>query len=235
MGLLLTISHNLQDALLRTERGDFSREGLRGFDLEDKVLGVIGTGAIGRRVIEMAKGFRMQVVAYDVVQDETLAEELGFRYTDLPDLLGVADVVTLHVPANEQTHHLLDEAEFRQMKAGAVLLNTARGEIVNTEALVQALSKGRVSAVGLDVLPEEPVIREEAELLRTLHRREHDLENLLADHVLMRLKNVFITPHSAFYTREAVERILDTTVENIRAFIVGEVRNVVTDGNRETG
>jgi D-lactate dehydrogenase len=227
-GLLLAISHNLVEAVDRTRRGDFSLRGLRGFDLRGKILGVIGTGSIGQYVIKIAKGFDMDVVAYDVVEDQKLARELGFEYRTMDDLLATADVVTLHVPANEKTHHLISDEEFAKMKEGMVLINTSRGGVVHIEALIRALSDGKVAAAGLDVLPEEPTIREESELLRSFYRKQHNLESLLAGHVLLRLRNVIITPHSAFYTREAIERILFTTVENIEAFIADEPQNVVS-------
>jgi D-lactate dehydrogenase len=133
------------------------------------------------------------------------------------------------VPANEKTRNLISDAEFARMKQGVVLINTARGSVVDVRALVRALGDGKVKAAGLDVLPEEPSLREEAELLRTAFRQEHehDLGMLLADHVLLRLRNVIITPHSAFNTREAVQRILDTTAENIASFVRGEPRNAV--------
>lgn len=233
MGLLLTISHNLNEAIDRTRRGDFSLQGLKGFDLEGKVLGVIGTGEIGRRVIEMAKGFRMEVLAFDVVEDEASADRLGFNYTDMDDLLANADVLTIHVPGNEKTRHLLGHEEFAKMKDGAVLLNTARGEVVDMEALARALVDGTIRAAGVDVLSNEPVIREEAELLRSVYQAEHELDTLLAGHVLMRLSNVVVTPHSAFYTEEAVQRILDTTLANIEAFLDGEVQNAVTNGGEQ--
>ena len=113
------------------------------------------------------------------------------------------------------------------MKDGAVLINTARGQVVHNQALVKALAEGKIAAAGLDVLPEEPVIREEAELLRSVYQRKHDLDALLADSVLMRLRNVVVTPHNAFNTREAVDRILDTTAENIEGFLAGEPVNTV--------
>jgi D-lactate dehydrogenase len=226
-GLLLTISHRLTEAIDRTRKGDFSQQGLQGFDLRGKTLGVIGTGAIGRCVIEIAKGFRMQVVAYDLKPDETFASHMGFRYASLDDVLSTADVLTLHVPATRATHHLLSGEQFARMKDGMVLINTARGSLVDVRALVQALAEGKVAAAGLDVLPDEPVIREEAELLRSLFREQHDLQTLLANHILLRLRHVYVTPHSAFNTREAVGRIITTTVDNIRAFAHGEPRNLV--------
>lgn len=225
--LLLAISHRMIESVNRTRRGDFSQEGLQGFDLQGKTLGVIGTGSIGRCVIEIARGFGMRVLACDIAEDEELAIRLGFQYVELDDLLGQSDVVTLHVPANEKTRQMISEREFGIMKEGVVLINTARGEIVDIRALIGALSTGKVSAAGLDVLPDEPTIREEAELLRSVFREEHDLETLLAGHILLRLRNVIITPHNAFNTREAIERILETTVQNIQAFLQGAPQNVI--------
>ncbi|UCG82662.1 MAG: hydroxyacid dehydrogenase [Dehalococcoidia bacterium] len=225
--LLLTISHKMFDAIERTRKGDFSQQGLQGFDLRGKTLGVIGTGNIGICVIEIARGFRMQVVAYDVRPEYNLASELGFRYVRMEELLESADIITLHVPATPRTHHLVSTKEFAMMKDGVVLINTARGSIVDTQALLHAIADGKVAAAGLDVLHEEPSIREEAELLHSLFRQKHNLEDLLADHILLRLRNIVITPHSAFNTREAVQRILDTTIDNIITFIQGKPQNVV--------
>ena len=227
-GLILSISHKLAEAIERTRRGDFSQVGLQGFDLRGKTLGVIGTGSIGEHVIGIARGFQMEVVAFDIRPRPELAERLGFRYGNLDRVLAEADIVTLHVPANPTTQNLIAQEQFDKMKNGVVLINTARGSIVDVDALIRALAEGKVSAAGLDVLPEEPVMREEAELLRSVYRKRHNLETLLADHVLLRLRNVIITPHSAFNTREAVQRILDTTADNISHFLRGEPQNVVT-------
>jgi D-lactate dehydrogenase len=184
--LLLAISHKLVEAVDRTRRGDFSLQGLRGFDLRGKTLGVIGTGSIGQCVIEIAKGFRMDVVASDVRPDAALAARLGFRYADLDELLATADIVTLHVPSNEKTRNLLSHAEFAKMKDGVVLINTARGDIVDIRALAKAIGEGKVAAAGLDVLPEESAVREEAELLYSVYRKKYDLETLLVNHILLR-------------------------------------------------
>ncbi|MFP4104575.1 MAG: hydroxyacid dehydrogenase [Phycisphaerae bacterium] len=228
-GLLLTISHNLYEAIDRTRKGDFSMAGLQGFDLQDQTLGVIGTGSIGLHAVKIAKGFGMNVLAFDVKPNEEAAKELGYEYREMDDLLAESDVITIHVPGNKMTRHLISREQFQKMKPGSVLINTSRGNVVDNQALVRAISEGNVSAAGLDVLPEEPVIREEAELLRSVYREEHDLRNLLAGHVLMRLRNVVVTPHSAFNTRQAVQRILDTTVENIESFAKGEPQNQVNE------
>jgi D-lactate dehydrogenase len=224
--LLLGISRNLVESVERTRRGDFSLKGLRGFDLKDKRLGVIGTGSIGQCVIHIAHGFGMQVIAFDV-RHPALAEKLNFEYRSMDDLLQEMDILTLHVPANEKTYHLISDAEFDKMKDGVVIINTSRGSVLHVEALARALAVGKVAAAGLDVLPDEPTIREESELLHSFYLEQHNLQTLLADSVLMRLRNVIITPHSAFYTKEAINRILDTTIANIAAFIQGDPQNVV--------
>lgn len=226
--LLLTISHRMREAVERARNGEFSPLGLEGFDLKGKIMGVVGTGSIGRRVIQIARGFEMKVIACDLRPDDALARKLGFKFASFDDVLGAADVLTLHVPAGPATNNLLSDAEFGRMKDGVVLINTARGGLIDARALIEALNRGRVAAAGLDVLPDEPMIREEAELICSVFCNQHDLRNLVADHVLLRMPNVVVTPHSAFNTREAVGRIVDTTIENIKAFVDGRPRNVVT-------
>jgi len=225
--LLLAISHHLVEAVDRTRRGDFSQAGLQGFDLEGKTMGVIGTGGIGLNTCRIAKGFAMHVLAHDLAPNEAEAKRLGFDYVSMDELLARSDIVSLHVPSSPETRHLMDRAAFQKMKTGSVLINTARGEVVDVRALLEALKDGKLRAAGLDVLPEEPTVREEAELLRVAFAKEHDLETLLADHILLRLRNVIITPHSAFNTREAVERILMTTRDNIESFLAGRPVNLV--------
>ena len=228
-GLLLTISHKLYDAIDRTRRGDFSPKGLQGFDLAHKVFGVVGTGDIGLCVIRIARGFDMRVIAFDVKPNEGAAKELGFEYVEMDQLLRESDVISLHVPGNKKTYHLLSNAEFDKMKRGAVVINTARGSIIDIQAMIRALAEGKLAGAGLDVLSEEPVIREEAELLRSVYQRKHNLESLLADHVVLRLRNVVVTPDSAFNTKEAVERIIKVTVNNILAYTKGSPQNVVSE------
>lgn len=236
-GLILAISHHIVESVNRARRGNFSLRSIRGFDLLGKRLGVIGTGNIGRHVLEIARGFHMEPVAFDLKPDEGLAARLGFRYTTLDDLLSTSDIITLHIPVTPGTFNFLSAPQFEMMKDGVIIINTARGTLIDIQALLVAIRKGKVAAAGLDVLPEEPVIREEAELLRSIAERKH-LETLLADALLLRLDNVIITPHNAFNTREAVGRILETTIDNISAFMGGEPRNVVSGNGgarRKTG
>ncbi|TVR97024.1 MAG: hydroxyacid dehydrogenase [Rhodospirillales bacterium] len=224
--LLLAISHRLVEAVDRTRRGDFSLKGLTGFDLHGRTMGVVGTGDIGGHVARIARGFGMEVLAFDIKPRQELAEETGLTYVELLELLSRSDVVSLHVPAISATEKMISHDEFAAMKEGAVLINTARGTVVDTEALLKALSDGRLAAAGLDVLPEEPTVREEAELLRSYFQEKHKLDTLLADHLLLRMRNVIVTPHSAFNTRDAVQRILETTRGNIEGFLRGEPQNL---------
>lgn len=225
-GLILALSRNIHRAYLRTQRGDFSLEGLEGFDIKGRTLGVVGTGSIGLHVIRIARGFGMEVVAYDVLQNRILPEVLGFRYVSLEDLLRTSDIVTLHVPYRPETHHLMNRDTFGLMKRGALLINTARGAIVDTEALIWALDDGILAGAGLDVLEGEELIEEERQLL-AMPEAEDKLRALLRQHILARRENVVLTPHIAFYSTEALHRIMDETADNIRKFLAGQPRNVV--------
>jgi D-lactate dehydrogenase len=226
--LLLGIARHLAGSVERTRRGDFTKSGLRGFELRGKTLAVIGTGRIGKRVIEIARGFGMKVVAVDIRPDAAEAQKLGFCYLPLDRALEDADIVSLHVPASAETARLISDGEFARMKPGAVLVNTSRGSVVDVEALVRSLADGKLRAAGLDVLPHEPAIRDEAEIFRERATPPaYDLMALVANHVLLRFPNVMVTPHNAYNTDEAVHRIIETTLENIEAFARGEPRNVV--------
>jgi len=225
--LLLTISHRLREAMERARSGRFSPQGLEGFDLQGKTIGVIGTGNIGRHVIRIARGFGMDVVAFDIRPDEALTADAGVRYASMDDLLSASDVITLHVPALPQTEHLLDARAFARMKQSVVVINTARGSVIDSRALIEALRSGKVAAAGLDVLSDEPLIREEAELISSIYENLHDIRGLVADHILLTMPNVVVTPHSAFNTREAIRRITATTVANIIAFLDRRPVNLV--------
>ncbi len=223
--LILSLSRRLFMACPRFEP-NFSVDGLMGFDLKGKTIGVVGAGQIGLHVIRIAKGFGMNVLAYDAHQNNILAEVLGFEYTSLEKLLANSDIITLHVPFNKYTHHLMDKDKFKLVKKGAILINTARGSIVDTEALIEALDQKILSGVGLDVIEGEELIKEEKQLVYDPKNIEN-LMNLVKDHILLSKDNVVFTPHIAFYSKEALERILETTVENIAAFDSGKPQNVV--------
>jgi D-lactate dehydrogenase len=224
--LILSISRNIHKSYMRTIRSDFSIEGLKGFDLEGKTLGVIGAGRIGLHVIKMAKGFGMNILAYDINQDRFLAEVLGFKYVSLEELLRKSDIITLHVPYNKKTHHLINKDTIKLIKKGAILINTSRGGNVDTVALIEALDKEILCGAGLDVLEGEELIKEEKQLLYDPGKLEV-LGNLVKDHILLSKDNVVFTPHIGFYSQEALERILETTVQNMLAFVSENPQNVI--------
>lgn len=230
--LLLALSRNLLAVVSGVRGGHFDQSHLRGFDLYGKTMGVIGTGRIGRHVIRIAQGFGMTVIAADMEPDREFAAQKAFRYMDMASLLGEADVVTLHVPATSATRGLIGEAEFASMKPGAVLINTARGNVVDPEALVRAVTSGRIRAAGLDVLPEEPLMRDEAEIFRGGSIDAARAKSLLANHILIDAPNVLVTPHIAYNTEEARRRIIDVTIDNIRAFADGQPVNMVSGARR---
>ncbi len=226
--LLLSLSRKIPEAHSQvTQTGSFVQANLRGFDLCGKTAGVIGTGRIGCNFIKMAKGFGMEVVAYDPFPKQGLDQELGFRYAGFEETLSVSDVISLHAPFMDSTKHMINEGSIYHIKRGAVLINTARGGLVQTSALVRALEEGIISGAGLDVLEEEGEMMDEMRLLSDPHPKLEELKNVLANNYLINHPRVIVTPHIAFNTEEAVKRILNTTVENIYSYTRGEVKNRV--------
>jgi len=227
--LILALSRKIIDAdeLVR-KTGTFSQENLRGFDLSGKTIGVVGCGHIGAHVIRIANGFGMKVLGFDAHQDDSLAQALNFTYTTLEELLAVSDIITIHAPSNKSTQHLINKENIGKIKKGAFLINTARGAIVETEALVDALKAGILAGAGLDVLEEEGDMNEEIELLTSPHPKGEELKIVLENHFLINHPRVIVTPHIAFNTTEAVTRILDTTIENIKNFSSGSPTNLVS-------
>lgn len=227
--LLLSLTRKIFESYDRIrETGSFSLLGLRGVDLKGKTLGVIGTGRIGKNVIEIAKGFNLDIVAFDKFPDQAYADKMGYKYLSFDEVLSQSDIVTLHVPYVKENHHLLNDSAFAKMKKGAYLINTARGALVDTTALIKALKDGRLAGAGLDVLEEEGVIKDELNFLTSpTHPGDHDLKVVLQNHLLVDMPNVIVTPHNAFNTWEALGRILQTTLDNIQGFIAGESKNIV--------
>ena len=226
--LLLALSRRVIDADERVREGDFSPKGLRGFDLAGKTLGVVGCGHIGMHVIRMANGFGMKVLGFEVHPDPARAAEFNFTYASLPELLAESDIITLHVPYNEHTHHLINSENIAGIKKGAYLINTARGAVVETDALVSALKAGTLAGAALDVLEEEGDMNDEAALLTAEHPNAAAIKIALENHYLIEHPRVIVTPHTAFNTTEAVERILSTTIENIAGFAAGTPVHIVS-------
>ncbi len=226
-GLMLALSRKILKAYDRTRRNDFSLDGLAGFDLKGKTLGVIGAGAIGLRVIRIGVAMGMRVLAYDVRPQQLLADVMQFEYCELDELLAQSDVVSLHVPLLPSTRHMINRETIAKMKPGALLINTARGELVDTDALLEALAEGRLGGAGLDVIEGEERIGDEAQMALHGAPRE-DLALAVQRYALLSRENVVMTPHMAFYSREALHRLLEVTCNNICAFLTGEPQNVVS-------
>jgi D-lactate dehydrogenase len=224
--LILSLSRNIHKSYLRSMREDYTIEGLKGFDLQGKTLGVIGAGKIGMHSIRIGRGFGMKVLAFDHQQNDFMAETMDFKYVDLPELLAASDVITIHVPSIPQTQHLINMNNIKLIKKGALLINTARGSIVETEALLYGLDKKILAGAGLDVLEEEDLILEEKHLI---YRQQNDtrMASLIKNHILLSKDNVVFTPHIGFYSQEAVDRITRTTIDTITCFAKGVCKNVV--------
>ncbi|KKW31721.1 MAG: hydroxyacid dehydrogenase, partial [Candidatus Kaiserbacteria bacterium GW2011_GWC2_52_8b] len=224
--LMLSLSRRIFDAFHQIrESGSFKTGALEGFDLYGKTLGVIGTGAIGHTVVGIAKGFGMQVRMFDLFPDQKLADASA-QYVSVDELLAQSDIITLHTPYTKENHHLLNADSFAKMKKGVFVINTARGELIDTDALVEALKVGQVAGAGLDVLEEERLLKDEMELVKGIESI-NALKVLIKDHVLIDMPRVIITPHIAFFSREAYQEILQTSLNNIKSFTAGTPTNVV--------
>jgi D-lactate dehydrogenase len=213
MGLVLMLDRKLHKAYNRVREGNFSLDGLLGFDLHGRSVGVVGTGKIGRCFAEIALGFGCRVLAHDPRPDAALAAQ-GVAFVPLADLLAASDIVSLHCPLMPATHHLIDATNIARMKPGVMLVNTSRGGLVDTRAVIAALKTGRIGALGLDVYEEE------ADLFF-----EDKSNTIIGDDVFSRLltfPNVVVTAHQAFFTRNALEAIAAQTVRNLVHFERGE-------------
>ncbi len=224
--LLLAISRRLPESMERVKEGDFMPSGLTGFELRGKTIGVIGVGSIGTNVIRIARGFGMNAIVYKRTPDYALEKELGCKFVELPLLYQQADIISLHIPYTKETHHYVGEEQFNMMKDGVVIINTARGALIDSMALLKALESGKVKAAGLDVLEEEPLLEEEKDLL-SLSFEKDKLMAILEDHMLVKHPNVIVTPHNAFNSNEALHKIVETTHQNLTGFMNNMPLNVV--------
>lgn len=219
-GLLLALDRKVYKSYQRTKKYNFSLDGLLGFDIHGKTVGVIGTGKIGKVFINIMNGFGANVIAYDVYQDKKAEEELNFKYTTLDEIYKNADIISLHCPLTEENHNMINKDSISKMKKGVILLNTSRGKLINAKDLVECLEKGMIGGVGLDVFEDE----EEYFLndMSNSYIRDAELS------ILLSMPNVVITAHQAFFTKEALEKIVSTTLSNIKEYIeTGKCENIV--------
>ena len=214
VGLILAVNRKINKAYVRTREGNFSINGLMGVDLYGKTAGIIGTGKIGQILIKILKGFDMKVIAYDLFPNQKVAEELGFEYVSLDELYANSDIISLNCPLTKDTQYMINRRSMLKMKDGVILVNTGRGQLIDSADLVEALKDKKIGAVALDVYEEEED-----------YFFEDKSTQVIEDDILGRLLsfyNVLITSHQAYFTKEAVEAITVTTLNNIKDFIEGK-------------
>lgn len=214
VALMLALNRKIHRAYWRTRDGNFSLHGLMGFDMNGKTAGIIGTGKIARILIYILKGFGMNILANDVYPDERFAREAGFTYVPLEELYKRSDIISLHCPLTEQTRNMINEESIAMMKESVMLINTSRGQLIHTNALIEGLKSKKIVAAGLDVYEEEED-----------YFYEDKSDKIIDDDVLARLlsfNNVIVTSHQGFFTREAMRNIAETTLQNIQDFTEGK-------------
>jgi len=224
--LILALTRKIVKSNERVRQLNFDLNGLRGIDLKGRTIGIVGFGEIGTSVSEIAKGFGMNIIVYTKVRDLKLSKKFGFKYVDFNYLLKNSDIITFHVPLTPETKYMINKKNINLIKEGAILINTSRGEVIETESIIKALDKNILAGAGLDVLEEEELIRDERELLLKSHSRE-ELKSALEENILLEHDNVIVTPHNAFNTQEALQRILDVTIEDIKNSISNKFENIV--------
>lgn len=210
VALMLALNRRIPRATWRTRDGNFSLHGLLGFDMHGKTAGIIGTGRIAKILIQILKGFGMNVLAYDLYPDHKFAEEHKIKYVSLDDIYKYSDVISLHCPLTDDTKYLINDYSISKMKDGVMIINTGRGQLINTNALIAGLKSSKVGWAGLDVYEEE-----------NEYFYQDKSESIINDDVLARLlsfNNVIVTSHQAFFTREALSNISHTTLDNIKFF-----------------
>ncbi|MDX2080232.1 MAG: NAD(P)-dependent oxidoreductase [Terrimicrobiaceae bacterium] len=239
--LMLALSRRLRESTEAALSGNYTHEDLRGGDLRGRTLGVVGAGRVGLHVIRIALAFGMDVVAFDAHPQRLYTEILDFRYTSFDELLRRSDIITLHVPINESTFHLLNRETLGRCRPGVRIINTARGGLIDSRALLEALDSGQVAGAGLDVLEEESVFRggaaqlgqqiadrvrsgkAEGDRIALPEGRRHEIARFLSSNALLRRPEVVFTPHNAYNSDEARAFINRLTAENIECWLDGEI------------
>ena len=208
VALLLSVDRKIYKSYQRTKKYNFTLNGLLGFDIHGKTVGVIGTGKIGKVFINIMKGFGTEVLAYDVYPDEKAAQEMGFKYTTLDELYEKSDIISLHCPLTDENTNMINKDSIKKMKKGVVIINTSRGKLINSDDLIDALGKGKIGGLGLDVFDEE-----EDFFLNDMSNSYYRNTELS---VLLTMPNVVITSHQAFFTKEALDKIGKVSMDNIK-------------------
>lgn len=213
VALLLNITRKLYKSYQRTKKYNFTLDGLLGFDIHGKTVGVIGTGRIGKAFIQIMKGFGTNVIAYDLFKDENASKELGFEYVSLDELYARSDIISLHCPLSPETENIINEKSIEKMKDGVILINCSRGKLIDTNSLIKQMETGKIGGVGLDVYEDEDEF-----FLRDMtnsYKRDKNLS------ILLSMPNLIITSHQAFFTSEALNKIANDTCQNIKDIFDG--------------
>jgi len=211
--LILSLNRKTHKAYYRTRDGNFSINGMLGFDMYGKTVGIIGAGKIGKCLISILKGFGMNIIAYDKFPDEEYAKDAKISYVTLEELNKKSDIISLHCPLTNETEHLINKGTINKMKKGVMIINTGRGKLIDTQALINGLKSGKIGSAGLDVYEEE-----------SEYFFEDKSADVITDDVLARLltfSNVLITSHQGFFTKEAIQKIAETTLSNFEEFFEG--------------
>ncbi len=225
--LLLSLTRKLQDSIEQVHQGQIDHTKLIGTDLAGSTLGVVGAGRIGQRLISIARGFEMNVVAYDPFPKPEVANQLGFKYVELDELLSISDAVSLHVPGGKNNAKLINKDSLSKFKDGAILINTARGDLVDNLALIEALQNNKLGGAGLDVLEGEAMIDIDHETALLQKPNVKDLKLSTELDILEKMPNVILSPHNAYNTKQALQRIRQSTAETIIGFESSKIKNQV--------
>lgn len=224
--LILNLTRKIYQSINQSKILNFDHSLIKGVDLYGKKIGIVGLGKIGINVAEIANGFGMEVYTLLRNRKEELDQKLKINYTDLETLIGQSDIVTLHLPLTPETKHIINKDNIIKFKKGSYLINTARGGLIDTQALLLGLEQEILEGVALDVLEDEREMQEELEVLTNEFNKNTDYETLVLNHVLLNHPKVLITPHNAFNSGEALARITTTTIQNIEGFMKGEPVNL---------
>lgn len=226
LGLIFDISRNISKSFMEINKNIKEKNDYEGLELKDKTLGVIGVGAIGSELVKMAYGLNIKLLGYDLFENEELKNNYGLKYTSLNDLLKNSDFISIHAPLTKENYHLINDEKFNLMKHNAFIINTSRGELIDTNALYKALYLKRIKGAALDVLECEEETND-LNIIDMDYLDKNDIKQILLNHEITKLDNVIVTPHIAYDTKEAKERIRLITKENIESFFAGKIKNNV--------
>jgi len=227
LGLIFDTARHISKSYINLIDNDNGKHNYSGIEIINKTIGIIGVGAIGSELAKMAHNLQMKVLGYDIVENKDLIDNYGVKYVPLDNILSESDFISIHSPLTKDNYHLIDEYKFALMKENAIIINTARGEIIDTKALYKALSFGTIRGAGLDVLECEDITNDNNLRFDMDYLDKESIKQILLNHEITKLENVIVTPHIAYDTEEAKERIRKITAENIHSYFAGNIQNSV--------